>query len=78
MVCFKLYEINAIADAIIIITEKSWIICPIAISVIIIIIINYFKDKEYNNQRKFLNSIISNVNRPLKYRQICSNLLIVA
>jgi len=39
------------ADAIIIITEKSWIVCPIAISVVIII--NYLKNKEYNNQRKF-------------------------
>jgi hypothetical protein len=63
------------ADAIIIITEKSWIVCPIVISVIIIS--NYFMNKEYNNQRKFLNSIISNMNIPLKYRQICSNMLIV-
>ena len=37
------------ADAIIIITEKSWIVCPIAISVIII---NYLKNKEYNNQKE--------------------------
>lgn len=50
--CFNLYEINAIADATIIITEKSWIICPIAISVTIIT--NYLKNKEYNNQMKFL------------------------
>jgi hypothetical protein len=60
------------ADAIIIITEKSWIVCPIAISVVIII--NYLKNKEYNNQRKFLNSIISNVNIPLntdKYVPTC-------
>lgn len=59
------------ADAIIIITEKSWIVCPIAISVIII---NYLKNKEYNNQRKFLISIISNVNIPLntdKYVPTC-------
>ena len=60
------------ADPIIIITEKSWIVCPIAISVIII---NYYlKNKEYNNQRKFLNSIISNVNIPLntdKYVPTC-------
>lgn len=63
--------IYMMADAIIIITEKSWIICPIAISVIII---NYLKNKEYNNQRKFLNSIISNVNIPLntdKYVPTC-------
>jgi hypothetical protein len=32
-------------------TEKSWIICPIAISVTIII--NYLKNKEYNNQGNF-------------------------
>ena len=58
-------------DAIIIITEKSWIVCPIAISMIII---NYLKNKEYNNQRKFLNSIINNVNIPLntdKYVPTC-------
>ena len=60
------------ADAIIIITEKSWIVAPIAISVVIII--NYLKNKEYNNQRKFLISIISNVNIPLntdKYVPTC-------
>jgi hypothetical protein len=60
------------ADAIIIKTEKSWIVCPIAISVVIII--NYLKNKENNNQRKFLNSIISNVNIPLntdKYVPTC-------
>ena len=37
-------------------------------------IINYLKNKEYNNQRKFLNSIISNVNIPLntdKYVPTC-------
>jgi hypothetical protein len=39
------------ADLIIIMTEKSWKVCPIPISVIII---NYLKNKEYNNQRKFL------------------------
>jgi hypothetical protein len=37
------------ADAIIIIAEKSWIVCSIAIYVIII---NYLKNKEYNNQKE--------------------------